>query len=446
MNQSITHSDIGTRLNEASFTRGHFGIILLCFLINVADGYDLVSMAYAAPAVSAAWQLDSAELGVIFSSLLVGMAIGGLFLAPLGDKYGRRTVTVVFLALMAASMLLTPYAWSVGSLIAARFATGLCIGAVMANVASISSEYAPQRYKSLIVIVTTSGAPVGTALAGPIANMAIENNGWTHVFLYGGYFTAALCLVALLALPESIQFLVRRQGSDAGRLARVNALFARVKLGALSALPTRPAQQDEQSQNKASVIQLFNKRLRTRTLFIWTAFFSAFWAGYLLSNWMPTLFATNGFTQSDGIFALTYFSFGGLTGAWLLAYLSTRLPLNILLSTCLAIAVATLLLWIVAEPQELFFLFSLVFLLGMTLSSVTAAMYAMATQAYPSSVRSTGVGCAAGFGRVGAILSPALAGAAISSGFDMYTLLSIFVVPALVVGAVFLFKTTWRED
>ena len=301
--QAITHLEIGDRLSDASFTGGHFRIFLLCFLINVADGYDMVSMAYAAPALSAAWQLGSTELGIIFSSLLVGMSIGGLFVAPLGDKLGRRTITLYFLALMAVSMLLTPYAWSAASLIAARFVTGLCIGAIMANVASISSEYAPGRYKSLLVIVTTSGAPVGTALAGPIANFAIESSGWEHVFLYGGYFTAALFVLAALALPESIQFLARREVSNAKQLDQVNALLAKLKLNPINALPTP---EEVRSKSKASVIHLFSKALRRRTAFIWTAFFSAYWAGYLLSNWTPTLFATNGFTQSDGIFALTY--------------------------------------------------------------------------------------------------------------------------------------------
>ena len=441
--QAITHSEIGNRLSEASFTRGHLRIVLLCFLINVADGYDMVSMAYAAPALSAAWQLGSTELGVIFSSLLVGMSIGGLFLAPLGDKFGRRPITLFFLAFMAATMLLTPYAWSAASLIAVRFATGMAIGAIMANVASISSEYAPGRFKGLLVIVTTSGAPVGTALAGPIANLAIESSGWEHVFLYGGLFTAALFVLAALALPESIQYLARRQASRGKQLDKVNALLAKLKLNALNALPS---QAEARSENKANVIHLFGKPLRKRTVFIWTAFFSAYWAGYLLSNWMPTLFATNGFTQSDGIFALTYFSFGGLTGAWLLAYLSTRFPLNILLSSCFAIATALLLLWILVQPLELVFLFSIVFLIGVTLSGVTAAMYAMATQAYPSSVRSTGVGSAAGFGRVGAIVSPALAGAAISVGLDMYALLTVLVIPAMLIAAVFLKQTTWREN
>ena len=442
-NQSITHLEIGTKLNEASFTRGHFWIFLVCFLINVADGYDMVAMAYAAPSVSEAFSLSSTELGLIFSSLLVGMSIGGLLLAPLGDRFGRRPIILVFLAFMAVSMLLTPYTWSAASLVAARFATGLAIGAIMANVASISSEYAPGRYKSLIVIVTTSGAPVGTAFAGPIANAAIESSGWEHVFLYGGWFTAALFVISALALPESIQFLARRKVSSGSQLDKVNSLFSRVGLHPVNALPTF---EEGRSQNKASVIHLFSKPLRKRTVFVWIAFFSSFWAGYLLSNWMPTLFATNGFTQSDGIFALTFFAFGGLTGAWVIAYLSTKFPLHILLSSTYAIGIVLLIFWVTARPQDLFILFGIVYLMGVTLSGVMASMYAMATQSYPSSVRSTGVGSAAGFGRVGAILSPALAGAAISLGLNMYTLVAVFVIPPIFIATVLLSKTTWRED
>ena len=86
--QAITQLEIGNRLSEAFFTGGHVRMFPLCFLINVADGYDMVSMAYAAPAIlhcCGVSQENNLERGmksthvalvtVFFTSVLYGTAV-----------------------------------------------------------------------------------------------------------------------------------------------------------------------------------------------------------------------------------------------------------------------------------------------------------------------------------------------------------------------------------
>jgi len=38
------------------------------------------------------WALSNAELGYIFSMGLLGMTLGCFFIAPLGDRLGRRLI------------------------------------------------------------------------------------------------------------------------------------------------------------------------------------------------------------------------------------------------------------------------------------------------------------------------------------------------------------------
>ncbi|MEL0082779.1 MAG: MFS transporter, partial [Gammaproteobacteria bacterium] len=51
-------------------------VILLCWLINFLDGFDLLAIAFAAPEISRSWQLTPETLGMVFSSGLVGMTLG----------------------------------------------------------------------------------------------------------------------------------------------------------------------------------------------------------------------------------------------------------------------------------------------------------------------------------------------------------------------------------
>jgi len=67
-------------------------IILLCFLIWVVDAYDIIAMSVAAPFIRAEWGLGTDELGIVFTTALLGMMVGALVLAPLADRYGRKPI------------------------------------------------------------------------------------------------------------------------------------------------------------------------------------------------------------------------------------------------------------------------------------------------------------------------------------------------------------------
>ena len=64
------------------------------------DGFDVLVMAFTAPAVSADWSLRGAQLGVLLSAGLFGMAGGSLFLAPWADRFGRRAIILSSLILI----------------------------------------------------------------------------------------------------------------------------------------------------------------------------------------------------------------------------------------------------------------------------------------------------------------------------------------------------------
>src|SRR5207237_102196 len=68
-------------------------------------------------------------------------------------------------------------------------------------------------------------------------------------------------------------------------------------------------------------------------------------------------------------------------------------------------------------------------LLGMLSNAAMAGLYAVGPSLYPTAVRATGMGCAIGIGRLGAILAPFASGALLDRGWEAQQLYGLFSGP-----------------
>jgi MFS family permease len=87
-------------------------VVALCTLISALDGFDVLVVAFTAPVLSKEWGLGPADVGLLFSAGLIGMGLGALFVAPMGDWIGRRRAVIVCLGIMAVGMVASGYATS----------------------------------------------------------------------------------------------------------------------------------------------------------------------------------------------------------------------------------------------------------------------------------------------------------------------------------------------
>lgn len=423
---------VRARIDEGPVVPLMWLVVSLGFLLNLADGIDVVAMSVTAPSVAGAWGLDRAALGPLFSSALFGMAIGAAGLAPLSDQLGRRRLLVAAMFVVGLSMLAVNWITSAASVTVfaiLRFISGLGIGVIFGSAPALASEFMPSRYRSLAVSLVVMGYPVGAVLAGPIANALIPDYGWTAVFTAGGILTLLIGIATWALLPESPEFLASRAGNRPEREGAVNALLARLGREAVSGVP---ANVDRSSATPVAKILTVERRLKT--LALWIIYFMGFLTMYFMLSWIPTLFVDSGYTRAQGIEALTGFNLGAVPGILVLAFLTTRLPLVPLLSLFFVSAGAVLVYVGLAEPSGLNSLMSLMFIAGVFLHGGFTCLYALATRVYPSDIRAAGVGWAAGLGRTGAIVSPLLAAFLISAGWGMYSLFFVFALPPLLSG------------
>lgn len=423
---------VRARIDEGPVVPLMWLVVFLGFLLNLADGIDVVAMSVTAPSVAAAWGLERAALGPLFSAALFGMAIGAAGLAPLSDRLGRRLLLVAAMLLVGLSMLAVSWIESMASVTVfsiLRFVSGLGIGVIFGSAPALASEFMPSRYRSLAVSLVVMGYPVGAVLAGPIANGLIPDYGWTAVFMAGGVLTLCIAVVTWALLPESPEFLASRAGNRPDREVVVNSLLARLDRDPVSAVETNISR-----PSATPVAQILTAERRIRTLALWVIYFMGFLTMYFMLSWIPTLFVDSGYARAQGIEALTGFNLGAVPGILVLAFLTTRLSLVPLLSLFFVSASAVLAYVGLAEPSGLDSLMVLMFVGGVFLHGGFTCLYALATKTYPSDIRAAGVGWAAGLGRTGAIVSPLLAAMLISMGWGMYSLFLVFALPLLAGG------------
>lgn len=431
-------------LDDAPMSRFQWSAVTVCVLLNVLDGFDVLVMAFTGRAVSAEWGLSGAELGLLLSAGLIGMAAGSIVIGPWADRIGRRPVVLGCLALAGIAMVLSAASQSAGQLGVLRVITGLGVGGILATSNVIGAEYASARWRSLAVSLNSTGYALGATLGGLLAVLLIEQLGWRSVFLVGGLATLATIPLVWWRLPESIDYLLVRRPPRA--LERINALLARMQHDPLATLPDAPA---TPSGIAAGYRELLRPALRRTTVLLWITFFCVMAGFYFVTSWTPTLLVEAGLSPDAGIAGGTLLNVGGMFGAAVLGLLAARFALKRVLAAYM-VTTAVLLAAFIASTSSLALAFVVAAVIGLFVNGCVAGLYALTPTSYAPEIRTTGVGTALAIGRSGAILAPTLAGALLDGGASPQSLYLVFAAVFLGAAALVLLLrptavTTTRE-
>ncbi|KRW95164.1 hypothetical protein AQY21_16095 [Paracoccus sp. MKU1] len=401
-------------------------VIMVCFLLNAIDGMDIVIMSYIAPVLRQEWQLSPEALGVVFSASLAGMAAGGLLVAPLADRLGRRPVILCVLAVITLSMLASSQARNITELAILRGVIGVSVGAFLACVAAIAADFAPAGKKALFVAIAVSGYPFGAVMTGLSSAHFMHLYGW-HGMLIGASIVSAIAFpIVLLVLPESIDFLKSAQPRDA--LPRLNRILQRLGEPVLKALPPKP-----QKTERASVAALLAQGRTIPTLALWTSIILVFMTFYFLVSWITQLSVQAGLPLESAIYAGAVFNLGGFFGTLSIGFLGLRYGLQkvTFLALCMGAVVVAVFGWV---NTSLVLTLVLAFCAGFLTNGGFNGFYGLSAVLYPVEIRSTGIGWAMGVGRLGAVAGPLAGGILIGMGLETPVLMMVFAVPLVLSG------------
>ncbi|WP_042878553.1 MFS transporter [Cupriavidus necator] len=416
--------DVQAFIDNQRFSPYQWMVLIVCFLVVVADGFDTAAIGYVAPSVTREWGVSKLVLGNVLSASLVGLALGALIAGPCADRFGRKAVLLVSVAVFGLFSLATASAQSAAELSGWRFLTGLGLGAAIPNATTLLAEYAPARRRAFLVNSMFCGFTLGAAGGGFLAALIIPAWGWRSVFIVGGAAPLVLALL-VLALPESIRFMVLRDWPA----DKIRAVLRRIA-GSAEIQASRFTLPDDQADKLRSPLGLIlSQRYRTGTLMLWTTYFLGVLVFYLVTSWMPTLVKEAGATVAEASLIAALFPLGGTLGAIACGWLMDRIdPHRVIGVAYFFTAVFTLAM---GQATSGAYLTMLTPIAGLFMGAGLVSMPALAASFYPTHGRACGVGWMLGIGRFGGILGAVAGGTLLQLGLGMSAILSILAVPAL---------------
>ena len=367
------------------------GVTLLCFVLNMFDGVNIFTLTYVSPVLQKLYKLNTEAFSIAFSAGLAGMALGGLALAPLADRLGRRPVLLAALLLMGLAMIASAFAADIVGLSVARLFVGIGIGTLLASLSALSAGFAPERFRNMAVGLPQAGYPVGAMIAGFITAWALPIYGWQAIFLTAGGLTLGLIPICYALLPEA---------------------------------------PEAASPRKYSIAQAIGGARTGTSVRLWICTIGGFMALYFIASWITKLAIQAGLPHTQAIIASACYNGGAVIGTVLVSIAALRFDIRRSLAVLLVLA-AGLFLVFGAGHLSVAGVLAVSFAIGVTLQGGVNAIYPVTASAYPAEARATGLGWAMGIGRLGAVMGPIIGGWGLGQGLPLVGVFAMFCAPLL---------------
>jgi AAHS family 4-hydroxybenzoate transporter-like MFS transporter len=431
--------DIQHFLNDHPFSAFQWLVFAMCFVIVLFDGFDTATIGYIAPSLIQEWNVARPALGPVLSAALFGLAFGALAAGPLSDRLGRRVLLIASVAVFGVACLTSSFASTLTELTVLRFVTGLGLGAAMPNAVTMMSEYCPDNRRATLTNLMFCGFPLGAAFGGFLAAWMIPLFGWRSVLILGGVAPLLLVALMLMALPESVRYLVAK-GKPVEKiraaLVRISSSAARVS----SFVMTESAAHAATTKNGLALV--LSRPFLIGSLMLWLAYFMGLVVFYALVNWMPILLKDAGMNPRTATLISALFPLGGV-GAVAFGILMDRFNPN----RIIAIGYALTALAVYAIGQSIGhvgLLVVVVFVAGVLMNTAQSSMPALAAPFYPTQGRATGVAWMLGIGRFGGIAGSFLVADLTRRQFGFDDIFSIVAVAGVVAAIALVMKEVGR--
>jgi len=417
--------NVTERIDTGRIGGFQFGVVALCALVAMADGFDTQAIGFVAPLIAQDFGVPVASFGPVFGAGLLGLTIGALLFGPAADRFGRKNIVLFCTALFGFFAFATAWATSTPTLLVLRLLTGIGLGGVMPNIITLTSEYSPARLRATMVSVMFCGFPLGAILGGFLSAQLVPIYGWKATFYAGGIIPLLLVPILAIWLPESIRYLASKDKNRAEAARIFKRMDPTIKIDADTRFVV-----NEENVPGSRVVQLFTGGRAARTALLWVIFFMNLLILYFLSNWLPTVLRQAGLPIERAIVATTLLYVGGMVGGVVLAALIDRTSPYIVLG-CAYLGAAVSIWLLGSAGANVTSIMTLIFLAGFCVIGAQLSINGMASASYPTTLRSTGVGWALGVGRVGSIVGPVAGGILMSANLDTPSLFLITAIPAI---------------
>ncbi|GGJ65321.1 putative MFS transporter [Anoxybacillus voinovskiensis] len=352
------------------------------------DAMDVGMLSFIIAALQKEWNLTAEQMGWIGSVNSIGMAVGALFFGLLADRIGRKHVFIITLLLFSIGSGLSAFTATLAAFLVLRFFVGMGLGGELPVASTLVAESVPASERGKTVVLLESFWAFGWLLAAVISYFVIPTYGWELALILG-------------AVPALYAVYLRWNLPDSPRFSRA-----------------------KKSSVWANIVSVWSSAYRRETIMLWVLWFCIVFSYYGMFLWLPSVMVMKGFSLIKSFQYVLMMTLAQLPGYFSAAWLIERAGRKfVLIAYLIGTAVSA---YFFGNAESLTWLMVFGILLSFFNLGAWGALYAYTPEQYPTSIRSTGAGMAAAFGRIGGILGPLFVGYLAAQKTEVTTIFAIF--------------------
>ena len=384
----------------------HTRLIIGIGIAWLFDAMDVGMLSFVIAALHKEWQLSTVEMGWIGSVSSIGMAVGAILFGMMADRFGRKAILILTLLVFSIGSGISAFATGYGIFLVLRFIIGAGLGGELPVASTLVSESVPVEKRGRSVVLLESFWAAGWLLAAIISYFVMPLWGWRVAIFATG-----------LAGLYAFYF---REGIHESRAFKKVA-----RPGLIKTLTT-----------------LWRPPYVRSTLMLWIVWFMVVFSYYGMFLWLPSVMVLKGFSLINSFGYVLIMTLAQLPGYFVAAWLIEKWGRKTVLSLFLLGTAGSALGFGMAASLPM--LLTAGMLLSFFNLGAWGALYAYSPEQYPTIVRSSGSGMAAGIGRIGGIVGPLLVGHLLGANWSVTGIFGIFTTSILIaiVAIIFLGKET----
>ncbi|XP_063674194.1 putative transporter svop-1 [Bolinopsis microptera] len=179
-----TLNDVAREMSvQEVLDKGKFNVIDVLYiialgLIAIADSMQACYVAIVIPDLTCLWSLSASQQSVLTSLTFLGTGVGGVFIGPLSDRFGRKTSAMVTTIVLFFTMTLTATSPNFYVFLVFSVTAGICIGGSLTIAFTYWAEVSSTSHRKLGITVITIFWNFGIMVSYGIAYLSLNSIGW----------------------------------------------------------------------------------------------------------------------------------------------------------------------------------------------------------------------------------------------------------------------------
>lgn len=466
-------SNLDSTISKIGFGKFQKQILFLCGLGWLADNMWLQSVAIILPRVQQQFQIGDSLIGLLSSSIFVGMMAGSLFWGLFSDNNGRKSAFKWTLVVAGSSGILSSFSPNFFVLCVMFMLLGFGVGGNMPVDGALFLEFIPAEKKYLLTFLSvffSFGAVVSSLLAWIIlpayscvikqnletiitqdCNIQKDNNGWRYLLFTLGVANLGMVAarVIFFTLPESPKYLFTKNRHDdiltvLRKIITINGSHMEIEMKDVEPFKISSEENKTYSNisfeesasnlveiedsdqklkilqkfglkiNSETILQLFTKEYRFSTILIWSIWIFVN-LGYTMFNvFLPkymelTNNKENNKEKHEMYSSYFLYSLCGIPGSIIGSYM-VETKLGRKGAMFIATIGVSICLFLFTYQKSSIMMLIFSGLVNFLATIIYAILYAYTPEVFESSVRGTACGIASALGRVAGIIAPLITG------------------------------------